>query len=102
MFEESSFNFGTITEGEKVNHSFKFRNDGKSDLVIRKISTSCGCTAVEKKAEVIKPGESSSIDVTFNSAGKSNRQNKSITIICNDPKNSKQTLYIVGDVKKKQ
>ena len=101
VFEESTFNFGTITEGEKVNHTFKFRNDGKQDLFIRKISTSCGCTVVNKKTDVIKPGESSVIDITFNSSGKSNRQNKSITIICNDPKNSQQILHIVGDVKKK-
>lgn len=102
VFDETSFNFGTITQGEKVNHSFKFRNEGKSELVIRKISTSCGCTAVNSNPGVIKPGESSSIDITFNSADKTNRQNKSITIICNDPTNSRQTLYIVGDVKKKQ
>ena len=102
VFEESSFNFGAITEGDKVNHTFKYRNDGKQDLIIRKISTSCGCTAVNNQTEVLKPGQSSSIDITFNSAGKSNRQNKSITIICNDPKNPQQILHIVGDVKKKQ
>ena len=102
VFDETSYNFGSITEGEKVNHTFKFRNEGKTNLVIRKISTSCGCTAVNSKTDIIKPGESSSIDITFNSAGKSNRQNKSITIICNDPKNPKQILHIVGDVKKKQ
>lgn len=102
VFDETSFNFGAITQGEKVNHSFKFRNEGKSDLVIRKITTSCGCTAVNSKPDVIKPGESSSIDITFNSVDKTNRQNKSITIICNDPKNSQQILHIVGDVRKKQ
>ncbi|MBO7495907.1 MAG: DUF1573 domain-containing protein [Salinivirgaceae bacterium] len=101
VFEETSFNFGTVTEGEKVNHTFKFRNDGKQDLVIRKITTSCGCTVVDKKTDVIKPGESSAFDITFNSAGKSNRQNKSITVICNDPQNAQQILHIVGDVKKK-
>ena len=101
VFESTNFNFGTVTEGEKVTHSFVFRNAGKQDLVIRKISTSCGCTVVDKKSDVIKPGESSSLDITFNSAGKSNRQNKSITVICNDPKNAQQILHIVGDVKKK-
>ncbi len=101
VFEETSFNFGTVTEGEKVNHTFKFKNAGKQDLVIRKISTSCGCTVVDKKTEIIKAGESSAFDITFNSAGKSNRQNKSITVICNDPSNPQQILHIVGDVKKK-
>lgn len=100
VFDEPNFNFGTINEGEKISHQFSFRNEGKTDLVIRKISTSCGCTIVDKKTETIKPGESSSINITFNSAGKSNRQNKTITVISNDPKNSQYTLHIVGDVKK--
>lgn len=101
IFEDDRFDFGTITEGDKVTHSFTFRNDGKQDLIIRKVSTSCGCTVVDKKTDIIKPGETSSIDITFNSAGKSNRQNKTITVICNDPKNSQQILHIVGDIKKK-
>jgi len=102
VFDEPIFNFGAITEGEKVSHNFTFRNTGKEDLIIRKISTSCGCTAVNKKTDVIKPGESSLIEITFNSAGKSNRQNKTITVITNDPKNSQQLLRITGEVKKKQ
>ena len=102
VFDEPIFNFGTITEGEKVSHTFTFSNTGKEDLIIRKITTSCGCTAANKKADVIKPGETSSIDITFNSSGKSNRQNKTITIISNDPKNSQQILRITGDVKKKE
>lgn len=100
-FDNDRFDFGTITEGEKVSHSFTFRNDGKTDLVIRKVSTSCGCTLVNKKPDVVKPGETSSIDITFNSSGKSNRQNKTITIISNDPKNSQQLLHIVGNINKK-
>ncbi len=101
VFDEPNFNFGTITEGEKVSHSFTFHNEGKQDLIIRKISTSCGCTVVDKNTDIVKPGESSTIDITFNSAGKSNRQNKTITIITNDPKSSQMILHIVGDIKKK-
>ncbi len=102
VFDEPIFNFGDITEGDKVTHTFTFTNMGKEDLIIRKISTSCGCTAANKKADVIKPGEKSAIEITFNSSGKSNRQNKTITVICNDPKNSQQLLRITGNVKKRE
>jgi len=83
-FEEREFDFGTIKPGEKTTHEFKFKNNGKRDLIIRDTQTSCGCTAVETQ-KVVKPGETSTIKATFNSAGKSGKQNKSITIITNIP-----------------
>lgn len=83
-FESTEFDFGTIKQGEKVTHEFKFQNKGKRDLIIRHTQSSCGCTAVETK-KVIKPGETSSIKTTFNSSGKMGKQNKSITLITNIP-----------------
>ncbi len=46
---------------------FKFTNTGKSDLIIRHVRSTCGCTAVQQGTEGagIKPGESSSIKATF-------------------------------------
>jgi len=83
-FESKEFNFGTIKQGAKITHEFKFKNNGKRDLIIRETRSSCGCTAVETK-KVIKAGETSSIKATFNSAGKMGKQNKSITLITNVP-----------------
>lgn len=97
-FENTTFEFGTIKQGEVANHEFKFKNEGKSDLVIRKTKASCGCTAVNPPNTVIKPGESSSIKVSFNSAGKSGQQNKTITVTTNDPKNYSMLLSIKGTI----
>ncbi len=97
-FDDLVFNFGTINEGDKANHSFSFVNEGKSDLIIRKIKPSCGCTIVKPSSEIIKPGEKGTLDIAFNSAGKKNKQNKSITIITNDPANSQVVLRITGTV----
>jgi hypothetical protein len=83
-FENKEFDFGTIKQGDKTTHEFKFKNNGKRDLIIRSTRSSCGCTAVETK-KIIKPGETSSIKTTFNSAGKLGKQNKSITLITNIP-----------------
>ena len=43
-FTEVEHDFGSIVEGETVSFNFKFKNTGKSDLVITEVSTSCGCT----------------------------------------------------------
>lgn len=90
-FDAKEFDFGTIKQGEKITHEFKFKNNGKRDLIIRDTQSSCGCTAVETK-KVIKAGESSTIKATFNSAGKSGKQNKSITLITNIPGKEKSGL----------
>ncbi len=95
-FPDKTFNFGTIEQGETVEHVFDFKNTGKSDLIIRKTKTSCGCTVVNPSKEVVKPGESAQLKIRFNSAGKSNRQNKSITVITNDPTESETILRITG------
>src|SRR3982751_71204 len=40
-FEEDVFDFGRISQGEKVTHAFKFKNVGKSNLIISGASGSC-------------------------------------------------------------
>ncbi|HYW94771.1 MAG TPA: DUF1573 domain-containing protein, partial [Bacteroidales bacterium] len=100
-FKDKNFDFGKLVQGDKVNHEFAFVNDGKSDLMIRKVHASCGCTAAMSTSNVIHPGESGSIKVTFNSAGKMGNQNKTVTIITNDPQHSREILWIRGEVLQK-
>ncbi len=82
-FSSTSWDFGTITEGERVEHTFKFVNDGNSDLVISSATASCGCTIPEWPKEPIAPGEKGEIKVEFNSTGKSDMVTKDITILAN-------------------
>jgi hypothetical protein len=96
--DNTDFRFGQIKQGEKVEHTFVISNSGKSDLVIRKVSASCGCTAVQPEKKVIAPGEKVNIKMVFNSAGKVGNQNKTVTIITNDPKNSRTILWVRGEV----
>jgi hypothetical protein len=97
-FETTEYDFGTIKQKESKSFNYNFKNTGKSDLVIRKIKASCGCTATSPEKDVIKPGESSHIKVTFNSTGKRGKQRKTVTVITNDPKVSTSRLTISGNV----
>ncbi|HEY4789500.1 MAG TPA: DUF1573 domain-containing protein [Bacteroidales bacterium] len=97
-FENTTFTFGAIKEGQKVEYEYKFKNEGKSDLILHKITTSCGCTTTNPKDMTIKAGAASSIKVTFDSSGKKGTQNKTITVITNDPKSPSILLWVKGTV----
>ncbi|MGE0561143.1 MAG: DUF1573 domain-containing protein [Flavobacteriales bacterium] len=96
-FVEEVVDFGTITQGEVVSTNFKFKNVGKSDLIISSAQGSCGCTVPEWPKEPIKPGESGKIAVTFNSTGKQGKQNKTITLVANTIPNTK-VIALKGEV----
>ena len=78
------------------------KNNGKSDLIIRKTKASCGCTAVTMGETILSPGQSTTIRATFDSTGKSGRQYKSITVITNDPQHPETLLTITGNIANKK
>ena len=82
-FDEEVFDFGKITQGEKVSHAFTFKNTGNKNLIISGASGSCGCTVPEWPKEPVKPGEKGTINVVFSSEGKSGMQEKTVTVVTN-------------------
>ena len=82
-FQETKHSFGTITEGEKVTHAFKFRNTGDNPLIISNAVASCGCTVPSYPKEPIAPGGEGEIVVAFNSAGRPGHQQKNVMIHSN-------------------
>lgn len=97
--EEAVFNFDSVRENTAVKHKFHFTNTGQSVLKVRKISTSCGCTASALSSYEIAPGEDGFIEVTFNSHRKRGYQRHTITVITNNPHNPVKQLVMEGYVK---
>ena len=87
-FEKDIHDFGKLIAGEKAVYTFKFKNTGKSDLVISQVHSSCGCTVPRYPKEPIKPGGEGQIKVTFDSSGRKGVQNKTITVVSNCQPNS--------------
>lgn len=96
-FEEEVKDFGKITQGESVRTIFKFRNVGKTNLIISSAQGSCGCTVPNFPKEPIKPGEHAEIEVVFNSEGKSGLQNKTVTLVANTIPNT-TVIALKGEV----
>jgi hypothetical protein len=98
--ESTTVDLGKIKGSTANEVEFKFTNSGKSDLIIRNIKASCGCTAIQQgvQGQGIKPGESSSIKATFNSGSYKGKVTKAIYVYTNDPKNSELVLMLTADV----
>ena len=98
VFTDTVFDFGTVTAGGVVKHSFVFENKGEAPLLISNAQASCGCTVPTYPKEPIPPGGKSKIDVEFNSTGRSGAQNKVVTLFANTLPPTKE-LRLTGEVK---
>ncbi|MBN8677026.1 MAG: DUF1573 domain-containing protein [Chitinophagales bacterium] len=103
VFDEKEFYFGTVNEGDEVNHVFRFTNTGKIPLTILNCKSSCGCTVPEWPEEPIPPGGTGEIKAKFDTSGKGKdgETKKMITVTANTyPNQTKITLKgIINPVK---
>jgi len=83
IFREYEHDFGKISEGEKVAHIFEFENKGPGNLVVSSASTSCGCTVTKFDKKPIPPGQTGSLEVVFDSGGRSGMQTKTVSVHSN-------------------
>lgn len=100
-FGSDVLDYGTINKGDDPLRIIKFKNTGKSPLVITNCQGSCGCTVPECPKAPIMPGESGELKVRYDTKRVGNF-NKTVTIKSNA---SNSTVYlkikgIVLDVKK--
>ncbi len=83
-FDSAAYSMGLIAQGAVVEKKFRFTNTGGSDLLITDVRGSCGCTVGKDwPKKPLKPGETGEITVTFNSEGRSGRQEKTVSVIAN-------------------
>lgn len=80
---DSAFNKGTITEGEKLEIVYRFKNTGDKPLVIKSAKGSCGCTVPEKPEEPIAAGKEGFIKATFDSNNRPGPNHKTVTVEAN-------------------
>ncbi|MBK6506370.1 MAG: DUF1573 domain-containing protein [Ignavibacteria bacterium] len=100
LFTEESHDFGNVEQGEQLEYSFAFTNEGEAPLLIQNVQPACGCTGatVGEKTEYAK-GESGEIKITFNTQGRDGHQEKSITVFTNDTESPEKVLKFSCDIK---
>ena len=82
-FATTDHDFGTITEGDVVEYTYAFKNAGVAPLIIQGAQGSCGCTVPDWSKDPIPVGGTGFVKAKFDSNGKPNIQNKTVTVTAN-------------------
>ena len=96
--QQSEYDFGIIKAGEIVTHDFIILNNGGDKLIINNVRAGCGCTAVKPEKSILLPGESTKINVKFDSNGRTGQQKKFVYVDSNDEANPYLTLSFTADI----
>lgn len=82
-FTTTEHDFGTINQGDIVEHTYSFKNTGEVPLVIQSARGSCGCTVPDWSKEPVPVGGEGFIKAKFDSQGKVDHQTKTVTVTAN-------------------
>jgi len=97
-FAQKIVDYGAIEKGSEGIYDFKFKNIGKSPLIISNVKGSCGCTVPSAPKEPIMPGQSGVIKVKYDT-NRVGPISKTITISSNATE-PKKVIRVKGLVKK--
>ncbi|MBL7816825.1 MAG: DUF1573 domain-containing protein [Saprospiraceae bacterium] len=98
-FEKIEVDYGTISQGGDPLRKFNFKNTGTEPLIIKNARGSCGCTVPAYKKEPIMPGETSEIEVRYDTQ-RVGPFTKTVTIETNEG-DQPRVLTIRGTVNEK-
>jgi len=97
-FDNETIDYGTIDYDANTVREFKFKNTGKSPLILSNVQVSCGCTNVDGwPKEPVAPGKSATFKVKYDSK-RVGKFDKKITVTSN-AKVPSLVLTIKGEVK---
>lgn len=86
-FSSPSHDFGNLIQGDVVTHKYELKNSGGRELKIGKVTPSCGCTIGKLSNERFAPGQSGTLEITFNSDRFTGEQHKSVDVESDDSVN---------------
>lgn len=99
LFSSKQQDAGEVFDEDSVKLSYLFRNTGAGPLTITQVKTSCGCTVPELAKKTFMPGESGTLDVTFDPKGKRGVIARNITVFTDSESTPSETLIVRAFVK---
>jgi hypothetical protein len=96
--EPARFDFGRVLQNKTVAKEFTIRNHGGADLLIERVSTTCGCTAALPGSKTVKPGSSTPLRVTLETRTAQGRLTRSVLVRSNDPARPSLELKVEATV----
>ncbi len=98
VFSTKDIALGNLAPNTTKTHEFSIQNNGKSDLIIRKIRPSDESMTVTPATNIIKPGKEAKIKIELKTEKETGSKIKFIAFILNDPKNTVTNYRLTYDV----
>ena len=96
--EPPSFDFGNVRPEKTLQKDLVLRNFGDAFLVIKKVSTTCGCTVAGAYLKRVAPGASTNLRIAFTTPAAAGRTEQTVTIETNDPERPKVDVKVSATV----
>ena len=84
--KEAVKKFGSVKEGEIIEHVYEFKNTGNSPLIISDYSVACKCTQVFFSKEPLLPNQMGQVKIVFDTNGKYLHQDRIVYLFVNTKK----------------
>jgi hypothetical protein len=95
----TSYNFGEMDRHAKGEHEFVFRNIGTAPIGLKKGQTTCKCTMNEMENTELKPGESTTIKLSWEAkTGETDFSQSAEIITTNYPAQPIVRLHVYGKI----
>ena len=92
-------NMLNVKKGETVKNKYEITNEGKSDLVIRKVVSDSDCISSNLSSKTIKPGQKATLELTTETNTLLGEVLFNTTIVSNSPSNNGETvIYTMGEI----
>jgi hypothetical protein len=92
------FDIGKVPNFVPHKHSLTIKNTGNDTLILRDLSTSCGCTATLLSTDHIPPGDSGILTFTFDAKRFDGIVEKKISVNTNDTSRKHVEIFFTANV----
>jgi len=96
--EPASFDFGPVRPEKTLQKELVLRNFGDAELVIKKVSTTCGCTVAGAYLKRVAPGASTTLRIAFTTPAAAGRTEQTVTLETSDPERPKVDVKVAATV----
>lgn len=93
------YDFGAVARSANTEHRFVLNNPFASDMHIRSIRASCGCTTPIVETETIPPGQSGTILARFNTGTFTGQKGATLTVSIDKPFFTELQLNVKGYIR---
>ncbi|MBY0433053.1 MAG: DUF1573 domain-containing protein [Cyclobacteriaceae bacterium] len=94
LLKEPSIDLGRFRESALLERDVTLANTGKKDLLIKALQGNCACIKAEAVNKTVRPGDSTTVRISFKPQSRGGTQQKAVTVYTNDPRNPVQRINV--------